>query len=174
MANIVRKTEGSMTPGSSVFDPFDVMREMLSFDPLRRFFGAGTLPQMMPAQTFVPQFEIRETNDGYVFKADLPGVHEEDLDISIAKNRLSVSGKREIEKRDENDRYYAVERSYGSFTRSFTLPTDVDEAHVDAELRDGVLTLQIPKSREQQAKKVQVKTGGAGGGGTKTAKAGSA
>ncbi|HXU69643.1 MAG TPA: Hsp20/alpha crystallin family protein [Polyangia bacterium] len=171
MANIVRKSEGSMTPGSSVLDPFDVMREMFSLDPLRHIFGTGALHH--PAQTFVPQFEIRENNDGYVFKADLPGVQEEDLDISIAKNRLSVSGKREMEKREENDRYYAVERNYGSFTRTFTLPTDIDEAHVDAELRDGVLTLKVPKSREQQAKKVQIKTGGAGGG-TKTAKAGSA
>lgn len=173
MANIVRKSEGSMTPGSSVLDPFDVMREMFSLDPLRHLFGSGTLHPLLPAQTFVPQFEVRETNDAYLFKADLPGVLEDDLDITIAKNRLTVAGKREMEKREENDRFYAVERNYGSFTRTFTLPTDVDEAHVDAELRDGVLTLNVPKSREQQAKKVQVKTGGAGGG-TKTAKAGSA
>ena len=64
-----------------------------------------------------------------------------------------------MEKREETDRFYAVERNYGSFTRSFTLPTDVDDAHIDAELRDGVLTLKMPKTREQQAKKVQVKTG---------------
>ena len=175
MANIVRKSEGSMTPGSSVLDPFDVMREMFSLDPLRHFFGTGTLHHpLLPPQTFVPQFEVRETNDAYIFKADLPGVQEEDLDISVAKNRMTVTGKREMEKREENDRFYAVERNYGSFTRSFTLPTDIDDAHVDAELRDGVLTLRMPKTREQQAKKVQVKTSGGGGGGTKTAKAGSA
>jgi HSP20 family protein len=172
MANIVRRSEGSMTPGSSVIDPFDVMREMLSFDPIRHILGGGMQP--LPMQSFMPQFEVRETADAYVFKADLPGVRDEDLDITMAQNRLSVSGRRELEKRDEKDRYYAVERAYGSFTRTFTLPSDIDDSNVEAELRDGVLTMRIPKSREQQAKKVQLKSGGSGstsGGGAKTAKA---
>lgn len=171
MANIVRRNEGSpMIPRANI-DPFDVMREMLSFDPIRALFGGGTMrePSMT---TFLPQFEVRETKDAYVFKGDLPGVRDEDLDITMAQNRLTISGHREMEHRDEQDRYYAYERSYGSFTRSFTLPTDVDESHVEAELRDGVLTMRIPKSPEQQPKKVQVKT--MGGGGAKTAKAGSA
>jgi HSP20 family protein len=171
MANITRKPEGTILPGHSALDPFDVMREMFSLDSLRHLFGAGATHPSLPMHTFLPQFEVRETNDGYVFKADLPGVQEDDLDITIAQNRLTIAGKREMEKRDENDRYYAVERSYGSFTRTFTLPTDIDEARVDAELRDGVLSLRVPKAREQQAKKVQLKTGG---GGAKTAKAGSA
>lgn len=169
MANIVRRHEGSSMVPRSTVDPFDVMREMLSIDPLRALFGTGM--QQMPMQTFFPQFEVRETNDAYVFKADMPGVKEGDLDVTIAQNRLTISGKREMEQRDENDRYYAVERSYGSFTRTFTLPTDIDESRVDAELRDGVLNLRVPKSPEQQPKKVQIKAGAAGGGGGKTAKA---
>ena len=174
MANIVRRNEGSsVVPRTGgLWDPFDVMREMLSFDPFRGLFPTGAMPQM-PAQAFVPQFEVRETKDAYVFKADLPGVREEDLEITLAQNRLTISGKRESEHREEQDRYYAVERSYGSFTRTFTLPTDIDESRVDAELKEGVLTLRAPKSPEQQPKKVQVKSGGAGGG-AKTAKAGSA
>jgi HSP20 family protein len=172
MANIVRRNEGNtMVPRSNVVDPFDVMREMLSLDPLRAILGGGLQQQM---QTFMPQFEIRETNDAYIFKADLPGVREEDLDITLAQNRLTVSGRREMSEREENDRYYAIERAYGSFTRTFTLPTDIDPARVDAELRDGVLTLKVPKSPEQQPKKVQVKSSSAGGGAGKTAKAGSA
>ncbi|HWE30446.1 MAG TPA: Hsp20/alpha crystallin family protein [Polyangia bacterium] len=171
MANIVRRNEGAtMMPRTNVVDPFDVMREMLSLDPLRALFGTGMA--QMPAQTFFPQFEVRETNDAYIFKADLPGVKDDELDITIAQNRLTVSGRREMAERDANDRYYAVERAYGSFTRTFTLPTDIDEGRVDAELRDGVLNLRIPKSPEQQPKKVQVKAGA--GGGAKTAKAGSA
>ncbi len=173
MANIVRRSEGSIVPGASVVDPFDVMREMLSLDPLRHILGGGLGGlQQLPMQTFMPQFEIRETNDAYLFKADLPGVSEEDLDITITQNRLTVRGQREMEKRDEHDRYYAVERSYGSFTRSFTLPSDIDESHVEAELRNGVLALRIPKAPEQQAKKVQVRA--SGGGGAKGAKATSA
>jgi HSP20 family protein len=171
MANIVRRNEGSsMVPRGTVFDPFDVMREMLSFDPLRAFLATGGMREPS-VTTFLPQFEVRETKDAYVFKADLPGVREEDLDITLAQNRLTVSGKREMEHRDEQDRYYAYERSYGSFTRTFTLPTDVDDARVEAELKEGVLTLRMPKSPEQQPKKVQVKASGAGGG-AKTAKAG--
>ncbi len=169
MANIVRKSEAH---GSTTLDPFDVMREMFSLEPLRHLFGGGAL-HPLPAQSFVAHFEVRETNDAYVFKADLPGVREDDLDITVAQNRLSVRGRREMDKRDESDLYYAVERAYGSFTRTFTLPSDVDEARVEAELRDGVLTLHVPKAREQQAKKVQVKTS-SGGGTTKTVKAGSA
>ena len=173
MANIIRRSEGSMVPGgsSNVVDPFQMMREMLSIDPLRHLLGGG-LFERLPMQQFIPQFEVRETNDGYVFKADLPGVRQEDLDITIAQNRLTVSGQREMEQRDEHDRYYAVERSYGSFQRTFTLPTDIDESRVDAELRDGVLSLKVPKSREHQPKKVQIKS--AGGSGGKTAKATSA
>ena len=167
MANLVRRSEGSILPSGSVIDPFDVMREMLGFDPFRQLLG-GRLQQLTP-QAFLPQFEVRETEDAYLFHADLPGVKEEDLDITIAQNRLTVSGRREMEQRDERDRYYAVERAYGSFTRTFTLPSDVDEAKVEADLREGVLRLRIPKTREQQARKVPLKSGG--GGGAKAAKA---
>lgn len=172
MANIVRRNEGStMVPRGNVVDPFDVMREMLTLEPLRALFGSG-LGQHLAPQNFMPQFEIRETPDAYIFKADLPGVKDEDLEITIAQNRLTVSGRREMTEREENDRYYAVERAYGSFTRTFTLPADIDESRVDAELREGVLTLKVPKSPEQQPKKVQVKSTSGGAG--KTAKAGSA
>jgi HSP20 family protein len=170
MANIIRKNEGGIMPSHATFDPFDVMRELLSFEPLRQMFGGGLVPR--PMREFIPQFEVRETGDAYIFKADLPGVRDADLDINISQNRLTISGRREMEQRDESDRYYAVERSYGSFNRSFTLPADIDDAHIEAELRDGVLTLKVPKRPEQQPKKVQIKSGG--GGGAKTAKADSA
>jgi len=172
MANIVRRTEGNIIP-RNVTDPFDVMREMFNLDPLRALFGNAMGLHQMPAQTFMPMFEVRETDDSYIFKADLPGVRDEDLDITLAQSRLTISGRREMEQRNEQDRYYAVERAYGSFTRTFTLPTDVDPNRVEAELRDGVLNLRIPKSAEQQPKKVQVRSM-SGGGGAKTAKAGSA
>jgi HSP20 family protein len=170
MANIVRRSEGNMVPGGpgNVVDPFQMMREMLSLNPLRQLFGGGLL-ERMPLQQFMPQFEVRETDDAFIFKADLPGVSEDDLEITIDQNRLTVSGQREMEQREDKDRYYAVERAYGTFTRTFTLPTNVDESRIEAEMRDGVLTLKIPKSREHQSKKVQLKsTGGSGG---KTAKA---
>lgn len=83
---------------------------------------------------FAPKFDVRESADSYVFTADLPGIKEDDLDISVTGNRLTVSGRREEEKNQEDDRYYAIERSYGSFSRSFTLPEGYDLDNIDAEL----------------------------------------
>jgi HSP20 family protein len=100
---------------------------------------------------------VKETKDAYVFKADLPGIREEDLDISLTGNRLTVSGKREEEKREEDDRFYAYERSYGSFSRSFTLPEGIDVEHAQADLNDGVLTVSVPKKPEVKPKKIEVK-----------------
>ena len=171
MANIVRRNEGSpWSPAPTSIRSTSCARCSASIRCAPSSARACSTMQ----QTFMPQFEIRETPDAYIFKADMPGVRDEDLDITMAQNRLTVSGHREMTERDENDRYYAIERAYGSFTRTFTLPTDIDPARVDAELRDGVLTLKVPKSPEQQPKKVQVKSSSTPGGGGKTAKAGSA
>ena len=158
MANIVRRNVGSSIVPRTTIDPFDVMRELLSFDPLRALFAGGTMrePSMT---TFLPQFEVRETKDAYVFKGDLPGVRDEDLDITMAQNRLTISGRREMEHRDEQDRYYAYERSYGSFTRTFTLPDQTDGEHVKAELKNGELTVVVPKTPAAVAKKIPVSSG---------------
>jgi len=166
MANIIRRSEGGIVPGVG-FDPFEVMREMLQWDPFRQLGMGHAQPQMM----FAPQFEVRETPERYVFKADLPGVAEKDLEISLAQNRLTVSGHREAEKRDEGDRFYAYERTYGSFTRTFTLPADIDDQRVSADLREGVLTIEVPKAPESQPRKIAVKPGGGATAAPKGAKA---
>ena len=157
MANIVRKgSTGSVAPsGWERWEPLRVMRDLLHWDP----FG-----EMMPfagreaerAMTFMPSFEVKETKDSYVFKADLPGVKEEDLDIALAGNRLTISGEREAETKESNETYYAYECGYGRFSRSFTLPEGVDSEHVAAELKSGVLTLTLPKRAELQAKKISL------------------
>jgi len=159
MANITRRPG---TPSPSVaprhtfqqpMDPLRLFRDLLRWDPF-----AEMLPAQLeqPLGNFIPSFEIRETDDAYVFKGDLPGVADEDLDISITGNRLSVSGRREAEVRDENERYFAYERAYGSFSRSFTLPEQVDSDRVQASLDNGVLTITIPKRPEAQPKKINV------------------
>ena len=149
MANITRR-------GERTWDPFRMMRDLMQWDPYR------SEQFMTPQQgaTFLPDFDVKETKDGYLFKADLPGVKEGDLDISLHANRLTISGKREAEQRDEGETWYAYERSYGSFQRSFTLPEGVDAEHVRADLKDGILSLFIPKKPEVQPKKITV--GGAG------------
>ena len=150
MANLVRRNQEQL-PG--VWEPLRLMRDMLSWDPFAEMLPSVTQNEVV----FAPRFEVKETKDAYVFKADLPGVKEDDLDITVTGNRLTVSGKREAEQREESDRYYAYERSYGSFTRAFTLPESADCDRVDADLTSGVLTVSIAKKAESQPKKVSLK-----------------
>ena len=91
--------------------------------------------------------DVRETPDGFNCRVDLPGVKEEEVDISLTGNRLTISGQRQEETRDERDRYHSYECSYGSFSRSFMLPEGVDTDNVKAEMKDGVLNVSIPSGR---------------------------
>jgi HSP20 family protein len=152
MANLIRRTEGGVLEPTRMLDPIDVMREFMQWDPFREM---TTLGVRNPA--FVPAFEVKETKDGFVFKADLPGIQEKDLDVSLTGNRLTVSGKREEETRREEERFFALERSYGSFSRSFTLPDGVDPDSAQAEMKDGVLTLRLAKKPEVKARKIELK-----------------
>jgi HSP20 family protein len=136
-------------------NPLRMMRDLLGFDPFVEM--SPMLTQFAEPGTFVPQFEVRETPDAYIFKADLPGVGEEDLEISLTGNRLTISGRREAEDQQQTDRYFAVERMYGTFTRSFTLPEGIDPDRVDADLSNGVLSLRIPKQPHNQPKKISLK-----------------
>jgi HSP20 family protein len=133
---------------------FHMMRDLLNWDPFREM-----VPFTPRGSTgFLPSFDVRETTEGFVFTADVPGVKESDLNVTLTGNRLSVSGKRDAEKHERADTYYAYERSYGEFTRSFTLPEGVDVNNVHAELNQGVLTLSIRKRPEAQPKKIVVQS----------------
>lgn len=133
------------------WDPFRIMREMTGWDPLQEVGTTST-----QRHVYSPAFEVKEAGDAYVFKADLPGVAESDLDISLTGNRLTIAGKREQEKSDANERYFSYERSFGSFSRSFTLPDGIDGEHVKAQLTSGVLTLVVPKKPEVQPRRIPV------------------
>jgi HSP20 family protein len=148
MANITRS------------NPWRTMRELLQWDPFGEMtpYTGGTATEEV--EGFHPKFEVKETKDGYVFKADLPGVKDEDVDITLSGNRLIVSGKRVNEERNENERFYAYEVSYGSFSRSFTLPEGIDGDNMHAELKNGELKLLVPKKPESQPKKISLKPGG--------------
>jgi HSP20 family protein len=140
---------------SGAMDPFRTMREMLSWDPF------SEMASMLPAgRMFAPDIEVRETKDAYVINADLPGLREDDVSIDVSGNRLTISGKREEEQRDEGERYWAYERSYGSFTRSFTLPEGISADQIDANLNNGVLEVRIPKAKAEEPKRIQVKASG--------------
>jgi HSP20 family protein len=130
-------------------DPFTTMaRELFSWDP---FFGNR------PASAFNPAFEVKETTDSFVLRADLPGVAETDLDIAVHNNVLSVTGSRQAEERKEEESYALYERQFGSFTRSFSLPDTADGERIDAKLDNGVLTLTIGKKAEAKPRKIALK-----------------
>lgn len=153
----VRKGNGDRplaTTREIEWEPARLMRSMLGWDPFREM--AALIPEDRTA--FLPAFEVKENKDGYVFKADLPGVKEGDLEVTVTGNRLNISGKREAEREEKGETFYTYERQYGSFTRAFTLPEGADMNGVRAELKEGVLTIALPKLPELQPKKVPVET----------------
>lgn len=156
MANLIRRHDPAEIASTGAWDPLRVMRDVLRWDPFREMERT-----LLPVERgFLPTFDVKESKDAYVFRADVPGVRDEDLDISLTGKRLTVSGTRQEEARDESETYYACERTYGSFTRSFTLPEGSDADNVKAEMKDGVLSLVVPKKPEVQAKRIQVRAAG--------------
>src|SRR5690349_21425709 len=128
---LVTRTNGNGNKALSR-DPYSLARELLGWD----FFSSGR-----PGSAFAPTFEVKETTDSFVIKADVPGVEEKDLDIAVHNGVLSVSGHRQAEERKEGESYALYERQYGSFTRSFALPDMADGDRIDAKLVSGVLML---------------------------------
>jgi HSP20 family protein len=157
MANInVRKNDKPQAPlATREWDPSRWMRTFFSWDPFQEMVPFASTPEQF---AFDAAFDVKETKDAYLFKADVPGIKQGDIDVNLTGNRLTISGKRESEKKEEKDTYYAYERSYGSFTRAFTLPEGIDGSKITADLRDGVLTIAVPKLPEVQPKKIAVKT----------------
>ncbi len=160
MTNItIRKDNGNPAPATLTRDdPYRLMRDLLRWDPFREMAPVWGNEAVT---TFVPAFEIKETKDSYLFKADVPGVKEGDLEVTTTGNRLSISGHRTEETEDRNDLYYACERKYGSFSRAYTLPEGADAMHANAELKGGVLTIAVPKLPEVQPKKIAVQASSA-------------
>lgn len=151
--SILRTREaGPAMQANTVMEPFKVMRDLLGMDPLRN--SAFWSPAA--EGVFQPSFEVKETPGSYLIKADVPGVKMEDLDLQVTGNRLSINGKREMEAKQENEMYHTFERAFGSFTRSFMLPEDISADQVHAELREGVLTLSIPKNLAAMPKKIKI------------------
>jgi HSP20 family protein len=108
---------------------------------------------------FVPPVDIREEKDAIYVKAELPGVKPEEVHLHVENNILTLTGERKFENEEKREGYHRIERSYGTFTRSFALPSSVQSDQVQAELTDGVLTVKIPKKTEVQPKKIEVKSG---------------
>ena len=111
---------------------------------------------------WAPSIDIYENKDQIILEAELPGMKQEDFDLSIENNVITLRGERKFEKTDETDNYHRVERSYGAFTRSFTLPQTVSAEGATAEYNNGVLRVTLPKREETKARRIQVTETGAG------------
>ncbi|HXA57178.1 MAG TPA: Hsp20/alpha crystallin family protein [Candidatus Acidoferrum sp.] len=111
--------------------------------------------------TWSPAVDIYETENELVLKADLPGFNEKDIDVRVENNMLTLRGERQFEKQVKQDNYLRVERTYGSFSRSFSLPNTVNTETITAGYENGVLSVQLPKRAESKPKQVKVNVSGA-------------
>jgi HSP20 family protein len=157
MNNLIRRENRDVarSTGQDRLDPFRVVDALLRWDPFRSDWSG-----LAQTSDFAPRFDVKETKDAYVIRADMPGVRDDEVEISLSGNLLTVTGKREDEHRAEGDQYYAVERGFGAFARTFSLPDSVDAEHVSAELKNGVLTLRVPKKPDAQPKRIEIGKGG--------------
>jgi len=108
--------------------------------------------------TWMPAVDVYETEHNLTLKAELPGVDPKDIEARVEDGTLYLKGERKFEKESKKENYHRIERTYGSFIRSFALPTSVDADKVSAEYKDGVLTLTLPKKEEAKAKTITVQT----------------
>jgi HSP20 family protein len=113
-------------------------------------------PDNSALTTWTPAVDIYETENDLVLKADLPEVAEKDIDIRVENNMLTIRGERKFEESVKEDNYLRVERAYGSFSRSFSLPNTVDTESIKANYKNGVLTVELPKRAESKPKQVKI------------------
>jgi HSP20 family protein len=143
------------------YDPFRDLRTLqeevnrLFSTNLTRSFGEEGIGR----GAWSPSVDIFENKDQIVLEAELPGMKREDFDLSIENNVITLRGERNFEKKEEHDNYHRVERSYGSFTRSFTLPQTVTPEGATAEYQNGVLRVTLPKREETKARRIEISGG---------------
>jgi HSP20 family protein len=143
------------------WDPFKEIEEMQ--ERLNSMFGRAPVrkeverKEALTVAQWAPLVDISEDEKEYVIKAELPEMKKEDVKVTVHDDVLSISGERKSEKEEKDKKYHRIERSYGSFYRSFTLPEDADGAKVAADYKDGMLKIHLPKSEKAKPKMVEVK-----------------
>jgi len=145
------------------WDPF---REFVTIqDRMNRLFRDSYGPEgtkdaeSLVSTSFAPPVDVYEDEHNVMLKIEVPGIEEKDIDVRIENNTLTVHGERKFEKEEKEENYRRVERQYGSFTRTFTLPTTVDADKVQADYDRGVLKIQLPKKAEAKPKQIKVNVG---------------
>lgn len=136
------------------FNPLDDLRRMEArfFEP---FFRFPFVQEEMQSSAWNPPVDVLEEGEKIVVKVEAPGVDEKDLRVTYEDGTLTVSGERQFERREDRN-YHRIERAYGSFTRSFTLPRSADASRIAASYRNGVLEIEIPKREESQPKQIAI------------------
>jgi HSP20 family protein len=144
----------------SVWDPFRDMEDLLERygRNRRRLPSDGGKSENMAVADWHPLVDISETDEEYRVHAELPGVDKEDIKVSVDDGVLTVQGSREIKKEEEDKerKFHRIERSYGSFSRSFSLPDNADLENISADCKDGVLDVGIPKLQEPKKRGIEV------------------
>lgn len=118
---------------------------------------AGGQKEAISVAEWSPLVDITEDEKEYLIKAELPDIKKDDVKLTVQDNVLAISGERKYEKEEKDTKYHRVERAYGSFLRSFTLPEDADGSKVAAEYKDGILKVHLPKSAQVKPKSIEVK-----------------
>jgi HSP20 family protein len=127
------------------------------FRPFRPFYKGFEDANVTAANgNWHPSVDVYENEDGYVLKAELPGVNKEDIKLDINNKTLTLKGEKKLEEKREKENYVRIERSYGSFTRTFTLPDKVDTENIKANYKDGVLQINLSKKEETKPKEIKV------------------
>ncbi len=142
------------------WNPFKELEEMEK--RLSSFFGrtpvsTGDKKEAITVAEWSPLVDILEDEKEYVIKAEVPEMTKEEIKINVHDDVLAISGERKYEKEEKGKKYHRVERAYGSFMRSFVLPEDADGSKVNAEYKDGVLKVHLPKSEKAKPKAIEVK-----------------
>lgn len=141
------------------WDPFVELEDVSK--QLNRIFGrfpARTEPvrELLATADWAPSVDITETDTAYLIKGEIPGVNKEDVKVNIENGLLTMSGERRQEKEEKGKKLHRIERSYGSFMRSFRLPDNIDEAAVKAEFKDGMLNVTLPKTTQPRNRAISV------------------
>ena len=141
------------------WDPFRNLSSLQ--DQVNRLFESSVQGQADKSAltTWAPAVDIYETENELVLKAELPDVEEKDIDVRVENNMLTIRGERKFESKVKEENYLRVERTYGSFSRSFSLPTTVNTEAIKAEYAKGVLTVELPKRAESKPKQVKINVG---------------
>ena len=124
---------------------------------LQDAWGAGASPEAFSGRTWFPAVDIKETEEALEFRVELPGLAKDDVEITIENSVLTIGGERKFEQETKGENYHRLERSYGTFSRSFTLPAGVRAEKIEAAFDQGVLKITLPKEEESKPRKISIR-----------------